>query len=91
VREKAASSAEAGCHRRGNMPKKIRCRGSGQKVDGQDEPTGTVQCGVCGNNTLYMQRAVDGEGKEPLSIPSHDRVVYPARRPQWVYRSCTVR
>ena len=62
------------------MPKMVHCRGSGQRVDGPDKPTGTVQCRVCGNSALYMQRAVDGVGKEQLSVPDHHRVVYPAKR-----------
>ena len=36
-------------------PKMVRCEGSGQRVRGPDEPSGTVFCSVCGNSALPMK------------------------------------
>ena len=59
-------------------PKMIRCEGSGQEVDGPDEPTGTVQCFKCGNSILPMKTTVV-DGKKQYSVPEHKRRANPPR------------
>jgi len=56
----------------------VRCEGSGQKVDGPDDPTGTVQCFKCGSSALAMKTAVV-DGKEQYSVPEHKRRANPFR------------
>lgn len=54
------------------LPKMVRCEGSGQEVDGPDEPTGTVQCRQhkCGRSDLVIRRAVV-DGVEHCYVPEH--------------------
>ena len=59
-------------------PKMIRCSGSGQRVDGPDEPTGTVFCTVCGDSSLTMKTSVI-DGKKEFSVPEHKRRADPPR------------
>ena len=61
-------------------PKMIRCSGSGQRVDGPDEPTGTVFCTVCGNSALPM-KTTHVDGQRHFSVPEHERRANPYRRP----------
>jgi hypothetical protein len=61
-------------------PKMIRCPGSGQKVDGPDEPDNTVQCRVCGTSFLRMKTAATAEGKKEFSVSEHKRRANPPRR-----------
>ena len=56
------------------MPKKERCPGSGDPVDGPDEPDGTVGCRICGTSFLPMRTTVK-DGKKWFSLPEHDRTV----------------
>lgn len=60
-------------------PKMIRCKGSGQEVDGADEPTGTVQCHKCGNSALIMKTTILN-GKEHYFVPEHLCRANPYRR-----------
>ena len=60
-------------------PKMVRCEGSGQEVEGADEPTGTVQCHKCGNSALIMKTTMI-DGKERYSVPVHQRRANPFRR-----------
>ena len=60
-------------------PKMVRCEGSGQEVEGADEPTGTVQCRKCGNSALRMKTTVV-DGKEHHFVPEHKRRANPYRR-----------
>lgn len=60
-------------------PTMVRCEGSGQEVDGPDEPTGTVQCRKCGNSVLRMKTTVV-DGKEHYFVPEHKRRLNPYRR-----------
>ena len=59
-------------------PKMVHCEGSGQKVFGPDEPTGTVQCFKCGNSILPMQTTVV-DGKKQYFVPEHKRRANPPR------------
>lgn len=61
------------------MPKTERCIGSGDPVDGPDEPDGTVQCFKCGRNFLPMEtRVIDGVKK--FFVPKHSRPVKTNKR-----------
>jgi uncharacterized Zn finger protein (UPF0148 family) len=60
-------------------PKMVPCKGSGQKVYGSDEPTGTVYCSVCGNSALPMKTTVV-DGKKEYSVPEHECRANPYRR-----------
>jgi hypothetical protein len=60
-------------------PKMVRCEGSGQELEGADEPTGTVLCRQCGNSALLMKTTVV-DGKERHFVPEHKRRANPYRR-----------
>ena len=60
-------------------PKMVRCSGSGQRVYGPDEPTGTVFCTVCGDSSLTMKTSVI-DGKKEFSVPEHERRANPPHR-----------
>ena len=60
-------------------PKMIRCEGSGRKVDGPDEPDGTVQCRVCGTSFLPMKTKTSLSGVKEFSVSEHERRANPYR------------
>jgi hypothetical protein len=66
------------------MSKKVPCPGGGQKVDGPDEPDGTVFCSVCGKNFLRMAKTLTADGKIQFSVSDHDRIVVKVHRPKSV-------
>jgi len=66
------------------MPIKVPCLGSGQKVDGPDEPDETVFCSVCGRSFLQMVKTITANGKIQLSVSDHDRIVVKVHRPKRV-------
>jgi len=60
-------------------PKMVRCPGSGQKVDGPDEPDGTVFCSVCGTSFLRMNTTTTADGKSEFSVSENTRRANPIR------------
>jgi hypothetical protein len=60
-------------------PKMVRCEGSGQRVRGPDEPSGTVFCSVCGNSALPMKTTFV-DAKKHYAVPEHRRRANPFRR-----------
>lgn len=60
------------------QPKMIRCEGSGQEVQGPDEPDGTVFCSKCGTSGLPMKTTVV-DGKKRYYVPEHKRRANPFR------------
>lgn len=61
-------------------PKMVRCEGSGQRVDGPDEPDGTVFCSVCGTSFVLMKKTTLRTGEVQLSVAEHKRRANPYRR-----------
>lgn len=67
------------------MRTRTSCPGSKRKVDGPDEPTGTVQCRECGISTLVMQTITEVSGEQRHSVPEHhatDTAAKLKRRPK---------
>jgi hypothetical protein len=60
-------------------PQMIRCLGSGRRVEGPDEPDGTVQCRVCGTSFLRMKTTATADGKKVFSVSEHERRANPVR------------